>query len=101
MTEEQFLNLVSRIYFYKIIKSDIPSLGELIDKLAIANTKLFEVCRLKNEIAQFPARFSKMETIKNAEADIELCKQRAKLKGDIDRILMGKYAIKEIKNYEG
>lgn len=80
-------------------------IGELIEKLAIANIKLFEICDKKADIAKDPSQFSKAEMVEVMRKDIELCKQRAALKTAIDKklneaiITNGASVIEEVKNY--
>ena len=80
-------------------------IGELIEKLAIANIKLFKVCDDKAKIATNPADFSKTEIVEVIKKDIELCRQRARLKNAIDdalnrSIMEGELSvIEEVKQY--
>lgn len=80
-------------------------IGELIEKLCIANIKLFKVCDDKAKIADNPADFSKTEIVEVMRKDINLCKQRAQLKNAIDRtvahsIMKGELSvIEEVKQY--
>lgn len=82
-------------------------IGELIEKLCIANIKLFNICDKKVHIAANPGSYSKNEITKVMAADIELCKQRANLKKAIDSainsaIISGEASvIDEVKNYGG
>lgn len=73
--------------------------GEMIEKLCIANIKLFKLCDKKSDMAKNPGDYTKAEMVRVMRQDIELCKQRGKLKSEIDRVLMGGDAIEEIKNY--
>ena len=80
-------------------------IGELIEKLAIANIKLFTVCDKKADMAASPSDFSKQEMAEVMRADIELCKQRGSLKKQIDKaindaIIKGEASvIDEVKSY--
>lgn len=73
-------------------------LGELVDKLSIANAKLFALCNKKTKIVADPCKFSKEEVVELISNDIELCKQRAYLKNKIDKVV-GKNSFVEVKNY--
>ena len=80
-------------------------IGELVEKLSIANIKLYEVCDKKADIAREPGSFSKQEIVDVLRRDIELCKQRAMLKKAIDNavnqaIMDGRTSvIDEVKSY--
>jgi hypothetical protein len=80
-------------------------MGELVEKLSIANMKLFKVCDKKADIARNPGDFSKSEIVDVIRRDIELCKQRASLKNQIDKtlnqaIMDGKASVvDEVKSY--
>lgn len=80
-------------------------IGELIEKLCIANIKLFMICDKKADMAKNPAAFSKEDVIETVRRDVELCKQRAYLKNQIDKavneaIMHGKTAVlDEVKSY--
>ena len=81
------------------------SLGELVEKLCIANIKLFNVCDKKADAAKNPSSYSKEEIVAIMKKDIELCKQRASLKNEIDKeiqkyVISGNFDfIEEIKDY--
>jgi len=77
----------------------MTGLGELIEKLCIANIKLYDACNKKANIVKDPRSFSKEEIVRVLEIDIELCKTRGRLKSEIDRQMMGSDAVEEIKNY--
>lgn len=91
-----FLGLIFRIASNRAC-SNLPSMGELVEKLAIANLKLFEVCSQKDELAS--GILSPEESVSLAKKDIELCRERAKLKSEINRAFYGRSAIEEVKNY--
>ena len=80
-------------------------IGELIEKLSIANIKLFKVCDDKAKIATNPGDFSKAEIVEVVRKDIQLCQQRAKLKNAIDvalndSIMKGELSVvEEVKQY--
>ncbi len=80
-------------------------IGELIDKLCIVNIKLFGICNDKAKMAANPADYSKTEVVEVMRKDIELCKQRAKLKNAIDdalarSIMEGELSVvEEVKQY--
>lgn len=80
-------------------------IGELIEKLCIANIKLFETCNQKANMAKSPNDFTKKQMAQVMKKDIELCKQRAMLKTAIDNELNrsivsgGTTVIDEVKNY--
>lgn len=80
-------------------------IGELVEKLSIANMKLFALCDKKADIAKDPSSFSKDEVVEVLRRDIELCKQRASLKKRIDQAINdaimngGTSVIDEVKNY--
>ena len=80
-------------------------LGELIEKLCVANIKLYHICNTKADIASNPANYSKEQMVANAAADIELCKQRGAIKKAIDKsindaIITGETSIiDEVKQY--
>lgn len=80
-------------------------IGELIEKLSIANIKLFKVCDDKAKIAASPGDFSKSEIVAVISKDINLCKQRAKLKNAIDQVINrsimdgGLSSVEEVKQY--
>lgn len=62
-------------------------IGELIEKLAIANIKLFNVCDEKANAAADPSAYSKEQLVDLMKKDIALCKERASLKSELDRLL--------------
>lgn len=97
MEFEEFLGLIFRIAHNRSC-SKLPSMGELVEKLAIANLKLFEVCSEKDKLIN---NNSNIDTTLLAKKDIELCKERAQLKSEINRAFYGRSAIEEIKNYGG
>lgn len=72
-----------------------PNLGDLVDKLSICNCKLYELCNRKTDASD--ASWTKEDLQKILLKDIELCKERAMLKNEINK-LMGEH-IKEVKNY--
>ncbi len=80
-------------------------IGELIEKLTIANIKLFGLCDKKANIAKNPGDYSKGEMAEVMRKDIELCKQRANLKNAIDNkisqaIMTGDVSVtNEVKSY--
>lgn len=80
-------------------------IGELIEKLCIANIKLFQVCNDKANMANNPGDFSKTEMVEIMRKDINLCKLRAQLKNAIDSavsqsIMNGEIStVQEIKQY--
>lgn len=80
-------------------------IGELIEKLSIANTKLFTICDKKADMAKNPDDYSKQEMADVMRKDIELCKQRASLKNAIDAAINqaiikgGVSAVSEVKDY--
>lgn len=76
----------------------MANIGELVEKLAIANIKLFQVCDQKADMARNPADFSKEEMASVMAKDIELCKERARLKNEINRAFDSSIAI-EVKDY--
>lgn len=80
-------------------------IGEFVEKLSIANIKLYEVCDKKADIVKDPSKYSKDEIVEVLRKDIELCKQRAMLKNAIDNkisqaIMSGSSSVvNEVKNY--
>lgn len=99
MSYDEFLNLVFRIYQTRALDIEMISLGELIDKLSTVTIKLYRLCDEKIDMQTFPDKYTAEKISALAAKDVELCKQRAKLKGEIDRILMGKHALVEVKDY--
>ena len=77
----------------------MSGVGEMIEKLCIANIKLFNICDKKANIVKDPDSYSKEEIVRVLEMDIELCKTRGRLKSQIDSEILGAEAIEEIKNY--
>lgn len=71
--------------------------GELFEKLAIANIKLFNICDDKARAAENPGDFDKSQLIEIMRKDIELCKERARLKNEINK-LFGQDT-EEVKSY--
>lgn len=65
----------------------MTNLGELIEKLCIANIKLYEVCNKKANAAAHPEDYTKKEMAEIMAADIELCKQRGTYKSEINRLI--------------
>lgn len=61
------------------------NLGELVEKLAIANIKLYNLCDLKTDMSKNPADYTKEQLVTLMEQDIKLCKERAKLKNAINK----------------
>lgn len=74
-------------------------IGELIEKLAIANIKLYNTCDEKADMAANPQNYTKEQMAEVMKRDIELCKQRGALKSQIDKVLLGSVATEEIKKY--
>lgn len=96
LSSEAFLNLVFKITFHRGLKSEMPQMGDLVEKLSISNMKLFEVCNQKTN-----PNLSKEEVDRLLKKDIELCRERAMLKSEINRLFYGRKAIEEVKNYGG
>lgn len=71
--------------------------GETVEKLCIANIKLFNLCDMKTKMAKNPGDFTKEELVRVMEQDISLCKERARLKNELNR-LVGLEA-EEVKRY--
>lgn len=63
------------------------NIGELIEKLCIANIKLYMLCDKKVDMAADPLKYSKEEIAALLSKDIALCKERASLKSEINKIL--------------
>ncbi len=76
----------------------MSSLGELVEKLTIANIKLYNLCDRKALAANNPGDFSKEELAAIMRKDIELCKERALLKNAINKVA-GIPSTEEIKSY--
>lgn len=74
------------------------NLGELVEKLAIANIKLFQLCDKKADAAKNPANYTKQELVDLCANDIALCKERARLKNAINKVA-GVDIAEEIKGY--
>ena len=74
------------------------NLGELVEKLCIANIKLYNICEKKTQAAENPAGFSKDELIEIMRQDISLCRDRAALKNAINKTA-GMNVAEEIKRY--
>lgn len=75
----------------------MDNLGELVEKLSIANTKLFKVCDDKANIVKNPAAYSKEDIVKTIAKDISLCEERARLKNAINKVAGINHT--EIKSY--
>ena len=60
------------------------NLGELIEKLCIANIKLYNICDLQVAMSKNPADYTKEEIVQAMEKDIILCRERAQLKNTIN-----------------
>lgn len=71
------------------------NLGALIDALCICNNKLFEVCSKKANCDSM----SESELRELCRKDIALCKERAMLKNEINKLFHGSAANEEVKNY--
>lgn len=99
LSYNQFIEKVFAIANNIVSKNECKQLGILVEQLSIANTKLYNLCSLKDEAAKDPGKFSKEELVQMAQKDIELCRERAKLKSEINRLFNGKIAIEEIKDY--
>lgn len=69
------------------------NIGELFEKLAIANIKLFEVCDQKTRAASM----TQEELQEMARKDVALCRERAALKTKINKLLGFDHT--EIKSY--
>jgi len=80
-------------------------IGELIEKLTIANIKLYMLCDKKADMAKNPEAYTKKQMAEVMDADIQLCKQRGSLKKQIDiainsAIITGETSvIDEVKDY--
>lgn len=61
------------------------NLGEMVEKLCIANIKLYNLCDLKTDMSKNPADYTKEQLVTLMEQDIQLCKERAKLKNIINK----------------
>jgi len=71
----------------------MSNIGELIEKLAIANIKLYEVCDLKAKADTMTAE----QLREMARKDVALCQERARLKNELNRLLGG--TGDEVKSY--
>lgn len=71
--------------------------GEVVEKLCIANIKLFMLCDKKDAIVKNPGNYPKGELVKVMKQDVALCKERAHLKNQINKLFGND--IQEIKNY--
>lgn len=76
----------------------MTNLGELIEKLSIANTKLFKEKDWQQDVVFGKIEVTKEELIKSLEKDINLCQERARLKNEINKAT-NNLQINEIKNY--
>ena len=75
------------------------NLGEIIEKLCIANIKLYNICDKKAEAARNPGDFTKQELVEIMAQDIKLCRERANLKNAINKAT-GMDVSDEVKLYE-
>jgi len=73
------------------------NIGELIEKLAIANIKLFNLCDLKAAMAKNPDSYTKQEMAEVFNKDVTLCNQRGALKNKINKFFGVQEA--EVKSY--
>lgn len=60
-------------------------IGLLIEQLAIANVKLFQLCNKKVDAAAGKLSAAAMQQL--AADDLDLCKLRARLRGEINKAL--------------
>jgi len=74
-------------------------LGEVIEKLVTSVNKLYSLCNDKVNAINNPDKWSKEKLLELLKNDVELCKQRAALKNQIDRMVLGANAAQEIKSY--
>lgn len=65
----------------------MSDLGDLWDKLSICNTKLYNVCNAKALAVKNPNDYTKEDLLSIMHDDIELCKKRASLKNEINRLI--------------
>lgn len=75
----------------------MSNLGDLIDRLSICNCKLFAICDKKADMAADPLKYTKEEMAAVMSKDIALCKERAALKSEINK-LTG-FGGEEVKSY--
>ncbi len=75
----------------------MTNLGELIEKLSIANTKLFKEKDWQADVVAEKIDPTKEQLINSIKKDIMLCKERARLKNEINQHT-GNF-IDEVKNY--
>ncbi len=61
------------------------NLGEAVEKLCIANIKLYNLCDLKASMASSPGDYTKEQLVRVMEQDIKLCEERARLKNAINK----------------
>lgn len=73
------------------------NIGEDIEKLCIANVKLYMVCEKKAKVAKGELDLSKEELEDLMRQDIDLCRQRGALKNAINKALG--QAPQEVKRY--
>jgi hypothetical protein len=99
LTYLQFLSLIARVYLNRVMGKTSVKFGQYSEDLCIANLKLFKVCDLKDKIAKGEIECSNEQKELLLKQDIELCKTRAHLKSELDKIIMGYKAIFEAKNY--
>jgi hypothetical protein len=81
------------------VTSDLPpkpDIGDLIEKLVTATVRLYMLCDRKAELAKPKTSMTLQESASRVEEmrklmadDIELCKTRAQLRGEINRALGG------------
>lgn len=72
-------------------------IGEVVEKLAIANIKLYNICDEKADASRNPDKYTKEDLVRIMAQDIALCKERANLKNAI-RTFHGQ-GLSEIKSY--
>lgn len=96
---DDFMNMVIDIYNHSIIRKESQPIAEQIEKLATATIKLYFVCDKKADAAKNPDKYSQEELEEIARQDIELCKQRAQLKGSIDKYINAHLGVLEVKKY--
>lgn len=95
---ETFVSQIIKIYNNLKTSSNMKA-GELVEKLQIANQKLFQLCDRKDDAAKNPDKYTKEDLISMATKDIELCKERAAIKSEINKIIHGEKSYEEVKNY--
>ncbi len=98
MSHDNFIEMAFRIANHKNAAKH-ENLGETMEKLCIANFKLYKLCDDKSDAAQYPNTFSPKEMEQMARKDIELCKERAALKSEINRMYKGWKSYVEVKDY--